>query len=64
MQIHLSSRIDGILILSIDGIELFQKVPESTLKVFGIGSTHPGAILYDASDLFDVNSFGLFLLER
>ena len=64
-QAYLATVTDGLLIQSSESLDFFQKVPgnnnvliiESTLNVFNIGSTHPGAVLYDASDLFHVYSF-------
>ncbi|CEG84394.1 hypothetical protein RMATCC62417_18203 [Rhizopus microsporus] len=52
--IYLVSEIDGVRIMSNDKCELLQKVPDSTEKIFKIGSTDPPAMLYDALDHYEV----------
>ncbi|KAI8809803.1 Vps16, N-terminal region-domain-containing protein [Cladochytrium replicatum] len=48
--------VDGVRIISSDKCEFLQKVPDACEKVFKIGSTDPGAILYDAFELFEKRS--------
>ncbi|ORY47768.1 hypothetical protein BCR33DRAFT_677973 [Rhizoclosmatium globosum] len=50
--VHLVSEVDGVRIITNDKCLFLQKVPNSTDEVFKIGSTHPGAILYDAHEHF------------
>uniref|UniRef100_A0A0D6R9L4 Protein VACUOLELESS1 n=1 Tax=Araucaria cunninghamii TaxID=56994 RepID=A0A0D6R9L4_ARACU len=47
---------DGVRILSNSSMEFLQRVPDSTVSVFKIGSTSPAALLYDALDHFDKQS--------
>lgn len=47
---------DGVRILSNTIMEFLQRVPDSTVSVFTIGSTSPAALLYDALDHFDRQS--------
>lgn len=47
---------DGVRIVSNSYTEFLQLVPDSTVSVFKIGSTSPGAMLYDALDHFDRRS--------
>lgn len=47
---------DGVRILSNSTMEFLQRVPDSTVSIFQIGSTEPGSILYDALDHFDRHS--------
>lgn len=47
---------DGVRILSNSTMEFLQRVPDSTVSIFQIGSTEPGALLYDALDHFDRHS--------
>ncbi|RCH85013.1 Vacuolar protein sorting-associated protein 16, partial [Rhizopus azygosporus] len=54
--IYLVSEIDGVRIMSNDKCELLQKVPDSTEKIFKIGSTDPPAMLYDALDHYERKS--------
>lgn len=44
--------IDGVRIITNKKCEYLQKVPESTETIFRIGSTEPGAILFDAYEQF------------
>ncbi|CAM6111380.1 unnamed protein product [Calypogeia fissa] len=44
---------DGVRILSNTYMEFLQRLPESTVSIFKIGSTTPAAMLYDALDHFD-----------
>ncbi|KAG0042078.1 hypothetical protein BGZ83_000922, partial [Gryganskiella cystojenkinii] len=55
-SIHLVPEIDGIRIISRDKCEFLQKVPDVTVDIFGIGSTAPAAMLYDALDHFEKKS--------
>ncbi|PKI55713.1 hypothetical protein CRG98_023929 [Punica granatum] len=47
---------DGVRILSNSSMEFLQRVPDSTVSIFKIGSTSPAALLYDALDHFDRRS--------
>lgn len=47
---------DGVRILSNSNMEFLQRVPDSTVSVFKIGSTSPAALLYDALDHYDKQS--------
>eukprot|EP00249_Psilotum_nudum_P017159 c26189_g1_i1 orf=274-2796(+) len=47
---------DGVRILSNSYMECLQRVPDSTVTIFKIGSTSPAAMLYDALDHFDRRS--------
>lgn len=47
---------DGVRILSNSSMEFLQRVPDSTVSIFKIGSTSPAAMLYDALDHFDRRS--------
>ncbi|XP_021903569.1 protein VACUOLELESS1 isoform X2 [Carica papaya] len=47
---------DGVRILSNTSMEFLQRVPDSTVSIFKIGSTSAGALLYDALDHFDRRS--------
>ncbi|XP_052210322.1 protein VACUOLELESS1 [Diospyros lotus] len=47
---------DGVRILSNTSLEFLQRVPDSTVSIFKIGSTSPAALLYDALDHFDRQS--------
>lgn len=54
--IVLISECDGVRILSNTTMEFLQRVPDSTVSIFKIGSTTPAALLYDALDHFDRRS--------
>ncbi|MBA0758273.1 hypothetical protein Gotri_021284 [Gossypium trilobum] len=47
---------DGVRILLNTSLEFLQRVPDSTVSIFKIGSTSPAALLYDALDHFDRRS--------
>lgn len=47
---------DGVRILTNSYMEFLQRVPDSTVSIFKIGSTSPAAMLYDALDHFDRRS--------
>ncbi|XP_022759131.1 protein VACUOLELESS1-like isoform X2 [Durio zibethinus] len=47
---------DGVRILSNTSMDFLQRVPDSTVSIFKIGSTSPAALLYDALDHFDRRS--------
>lgn len=47
---------DGVRILSNTSMEFLQRVPDSTVSIFKIGSTSPAALLFDALDHFDRRS--------
>jgi len=50
--LYLIPEIDGVRIITNEKCEFLQKVPESTESIFKIGSTDPGAILFDAYEQF------------
>lgn len=52
---------DGVRILSNTSMEFLQRVPDSTVTIFRIGSTSPAALLYDALDHFDRRSAKVIL---
>lgn len=52
---------DGVRILSNTSMEFLQRVPDSTVTIFRIGSTSPAALLYDALDHFDRRSAKVML---
>jgi hypothetical protein len=52
--VFLVSEPDGVRVHSLTACDFLQKVPNSTEEVFKIGSTAPGAVLYDARDLYEV----------
>ncbi|GAB4837663.1 vacuolar protein sorting-associated protein 16 [Ancistrocladus abbreviatus] len=52
----LISECDGVRILSNTSMEFLQRVPDSMVSIFKIGSTTPAALLYDALDHFDRRS--------
>ncbi|TPX37893.1 hypothetical protein SeMB42_g06813 [Synchytrium endobioticum] len=54
--VHMVTEIDGVRILTPDKCEFLQRVPTATEDVFKIGSTKPGAILYDAMEHFERQS--------
>ncbi|XP_074280336.1 protein VACUOLELESS1 [Silene latifolia] len=54
--IVLISECDGVRVLSNSNMEFLQRVPDSTVSIFTIGSTTPAALLYDALDHFDKRS--------
>ncbi|XP_020105943.1 protein VACUOLELESS1 isoform X2 [Ananas comosus] len=54
--IKLIPECDGVRILSNSSMEFLQRVPDSTVSIFGIGSMSPAALLYDALDHFDKRS--------
>lgn len=54
--ITLIPEVDGVRILSNTSMEFLQRVPDSTVSIFKIGSTLPAALLYDALDHFDRRS--------
>ncbi|KAG0454964.1 hypothetical protein HPP92_024256 [Vanilla planifolia] len=47
---------DGVRILSNSSVEFLQRVPDSSVSIFQIGSTRPAALLYDALEHFDKRS--------
>ncbi|CAL5391156.1 unnamed protein product [Camellia sinensis] len=55
-SIMLIPECDGVRILSNTSMEFLQRVPDSTVSIFKIGSTLPAALLYDALDHFDRRS--------
>ena len=55
-SIILIAECDGVRILSNTSMEFLQRVPDSTVSIFKIGSTLPAALLYDALDHFDRRS--------
>ncbi|URE32371.1 vacuolar protein sorting-associated protein 16 [Musa troglodytarum] len=51
--IRLIPECDGVRILSNSSMEFLQRVPDSTVSIFQVGSTLPAALLYDALEHFD-----------
>ncbi|CAN0909928.1 Protein VACUOLELESS1 [Linum grandiflorum] len=47
---------DGVRILSNSSMEFLQRVPDSIVSIFKIGSTSPASLLFDALDHFDRRS--------
>lgn len=47
---------DGLRIISSTACDFIQKVADPTLAVFKPGSTHPAAILFDATERFEKKS--------
>ncbi|KAI0515930.1 hypothetical protein KFK09_008601 [Dendrobium nobile] len=47
---------DGVRILTNTSMEFLQRVPDSSVSIFQIGSTRPAALLYDALEHFDKHS--------
>lgn len=54
---------DGVRILSNTIMEFLQRVPDSTVSIFTIGSTSPAALLFDALDHFDRRSAKVGILS-
>ncbi|KAI8591791.1 Vps16, N-terminal region-domain-containing protein [Geranomyces variabilis] len=54
--VHLVAELDGVRIISSDKCEFLQRVPTATEAIFKIGSTAPGAILFDAFEHFEKKS--------
>lgn len=50
---HVSTEMDGARVFTSAHCEFIQKVPGPTQDVFGIGSTSPAALLFDALDQFE-----------
>eukprot|EP00850_Spirogloea_muscicola_P020034 SM000206S06243 [mRNA] locus=s206:68260:73829:+ [translate_table: standard] len=48
--------VDGVRLLTSSAMEFLHRVPDSTVSIFRIGSTAPGALLFDALDHFDKRS--------
>lgn len=61
--IFLIPECDGVRILSNTSMEFLQRVPDSTVSIFTIGSTSPAALLYDALDHFDRRSAKVLTLS-
>ncbi|KAI8834303.1 Vps16, N-terminal region-domain-containing protein [Chytridium lagenaria] len=55
-EVCLFSEVDGIRLISRDRVSFLQRVPEPVESVFKVGSTTPGAFLYDAHDHFERKS--------
>ncbi|KAH9267559.1 hypothetical protein BASA84_000611 [Batrachochytrium salamandrivorans] len=54
--VHIVNEIDSARIISNVSCELLERVPVSTEGIFRIGSTTPGAILFDAREHFEKES--------
>ncbi|KAL7422143.1 Vacuolar protein sorting-associated protein 16 [Cryptotrichosporon argae] len=54
--VQLVPEVDSLRILGTSAHWLIQKVPDALLAVFGPGSTHPAAVLYDALEHFERRS--------
>mmetsp|Transcript_15272 Transcript_15272/g.46155 ORF Transcript_15272/g.46155 Transcript_15272/m.46155 type:complete len:862 (+) Transcript_15272:225-2810(+) len=48
--------VDGARLLTRDTCQLLRRVPAPLAQIFSVGSTAPGAVLYDARELFDEHS--------
>lgn len=57
---RLESEIDGIKVFTTDEVVFISPVPEEVDSVFGIASTEPGAILYEASEKLQRGSSGVY----
>eukprot|EP00899_Mesostigma_viride_P000918 jgi/Mesvir1/10827/Mv07754-RA.2 len=55
-HVHLAAEVDGVRVLGPHASEFLQRVPDSVVDVFKVGSTAPGALLYDALEHFDKRS--------
>ncbi|KAJ1549328.1 hypothetical protein HK096_000121, partial [Nowakowskiella sp. JEL0078] len=54
--VNMVPEVDGVRIITFEKCELLQRVPDACEKVFKIGSTSPGAILFDALEHFEKKS--------
>ncbi|KND02893.1 tethering complex subunit VPS16 [Spizellomyces punctatus DAOM BR117] len=54
--VHLVPEVDGVRIISDERCEFLQRVPTAIEDIFKIGSTAPGAILFDALEHFEKKS--------
>ncbi|KAF8524325.1 vacuolar protein sorting-associated protein 16 [Hysterangium stoloniferum] len=55
-SVHAVSEIDGVRIVSTGTCDFLEKVPAPIFSIFKPGSTSPGAVLYDACDLYERRS--------
>eukprot|EP01038_Epipyxis_sp_PR26KG_P015328 gene15328-20658_t len=53
VDVHLVAEPDCCRIISSIGCEILQLVPPSTVKIDGLGSTDPAALMYDAMETFE-----------
>ena len=44
---------DGVRLLSNSLMEILQRVPDSIVSIFGVGSTDPTALLFEAMEHFE-----------
>ena len=51
--LFIQSEQDGARLLSQDAVEFIQRVPDACVDVFGLGSTQPSAMLFDAWECFE-----------
>lgn len=53
-KVHIISEIDCARVITSEKCEIIDRVPNSTEQIFSLGSTSPGALLYDAHEFFAV----------
>lgn len=52
-RVFLKQEIDSVRIISCETVELLLRVPESVVSIKSIGSTSPGALLFDAIEAYN-----------
>jgi len=50
--VQLVGEVDGVRIISNEGCEFLQRVPDANVSIFRIGSLEPGAVLFDSYDSY------------
>lgn len=50
---------DGVRLLSNSLMEILQRVPDSIVSIFGVGSTDPAALLFEAMEHFEKRRWGI-----
>jgi hypothetical protein len=53
---------DGVRLLSNSLMEILQRVPDSIVSIFGVGSTAPAALLFEALEHFEKRRWAKFCL--
>lgn len=53
---------DGVRLLSNSLMEILQRVPDSIVSIFGVGSTAPAALLFEALEHFEKRRWAKVLL--
>lgn len=61
--IKIKEEIDGIRIISEKSIEFLERVSDSTVRIFKIGSKEPGALLFDIYSNIDISKDKIFNLN-